>query len=77
MIFYLVNPLILISANSLRLLISPSLSLSPFVWVFILVPIINFTILTDLIDLLSKNTVPKHSLDCKLCKFVIKQSAFL
>ena len=36
-----------------------------------------YSIITDLIDLLSKNTVPKHSLDCKLCKFVIKQSAFL
>ena len=41
MFFYLVTPLILISASSLGLLISPSWSLSPFVWVFILVPIID------------------------------------
>ncbi len=41
MFFYLVTPLILITASSLGLLISPSWSLSPFVWVFILVPIID------------------------------------
>ena len=41
MIFYLLTPLILISASSLGLLISPSWSVSPFVWVFILVPIID------------------------------------
>ena len=41
MFFYLVTPLILITASSLGLLISPFWSLSPFVWVFILVPIID------------------------------------
>ena len=41
MFFYLVTPLILISSSSLGLLISPTWSLSPFVWVFILVPIID------------------------------------
>ena len=41
MIFYLITPLILISASALGLLISPSWSVSPFVWVFILVPIID------------------------------------
>ncbi len=41
MFFYLITPLILITASSLGLLISPSWSLSPFVWVFILVPIID------------------------------------
>ena len=41
MIFYLITPLILIVGSSLGLLISPSWSISPFIWVFILVPIID------------------------------------
>ena len=41
MIFYLITPLILIIGSSLGLLISPSWSISPFIWVFILVPIID------------------------------------
>ena len=43
MIFYLVTPLILIFASSLGLLINPYLSISPFIWVFVLVPIIDLT----------------------------------
>ena len=41
MIFYLVTPLILILSSSLGLIINPSWSISPFIWVFILVPIID------------------------------------
>ena len=41
MIFYLITPLILIIGSSLGLIISPSWSISPFIWVFILVPIID------------------------------------
>ena len=41
MFFYLVTPLILIASSSLGLLINPSWSVSPFIWVFILVPIID------------------------------------
>ncbi len=44
MIFYLVTPLILILSSSLGLLINPSWSISPFVWVFILVPIIDLVL---------------------------------
>ena len=44
MIFYLVTPLILIFSSSLGLLIDPSWSISPFVWVFILVPIIDLVL---------------------------------
>ena len=44
MIFYLVTPLILIFSSSLGLLINPSWSISPFVWVFILVPIIDLVL---------------------------------
>jgi len=52
MIFYLVTPLILIFSSSLGLLINPSWSISPFVWVFILVPIIDL-----LLPYLSKQDV--------------------
>ena len=41
MIFYLVTPLILIFSSSLGLIINPSWSISPFIWVFVLVPIID------------------------------------
>ena len=41
MIFYLVTPLILIFSSSLGLIIDPSWSISPFIWVFVLVPIID------------------------------------
>ena len=41
MFFYLVTPLILIASSSLGLIINPSWSVSPFIWVFILVPIID------------------------------------
>ena len=41
MLFYLFTPLILISSSALGLLISPSWAIAPFVWVFILVPIID------------------------------------
>ena len=44
MIFYLVTPVILIFSSSLGLLIDPSWSISPFVWVFILVPIIDLVL---------------------------------
>ena len=44
MFFYLVTPLILIASSSLGLLISPSWSVSPFIWVFILVPIIDLVL---------------------------------
>ena len=44
MIFYLVTPLILIGASSLGLIINPSWSVSPFIWVFILVPIIDLVL---------------------------------
>ena len=44
MIFYLVTPLILIFSSSLGLLIDPSWSVSPFIWVFILVPIIDLVL---------------------------------
>ncbi len=44
MIFYLVTPLILIFSSSLGLLINPTWSISPFVWVFILVPIIDLVL---------------------------------
>ena len=44
MFFYLVTPLILIASSSLGLLINPSWSVSPFVWVFILVPIIDLVL---------------------------------
>ena len=44
MIFYLVTPLILIFASSLGLIINPSWSISPFIWVFILVPIIDLVL---------------------------------
>ncbi len=52
MFFYLVTPLILIASSSLGLLISPSWSVSPFIWVFILVPIIDL-----LLPYLSKQDV--------------------
>ena len=44
MIFYLVTPLILIFSSSLGLIIDPSLSISPFIWVFVLVPIIDLVL---------------------------------
>ena len=44
MFFYLVTPLILITSSSLGLLINPSWSVSPFIWVFILVPIIDLVL---------------------------------
>ena len=44
MFFYLVTPLILIASSSLGLLINPSWSISPFIWVFILVPIIDLVL---------------------------------
>ena len=44
MIFYLVTPLILIISSSLGLFIDPSWSISPFVWVFVLVPIIDLVL---------------------------------
>ena len=44
MIFYLVTPLILIFSSSLGLLIDPAWSISPFVWVFVLVPIIDLVL---------------------------------
>ncbi len=44
MIFYLVTPLILIFSSSLGLIIDPSWSISPFIWVFILVPIIDLVL---------------------------------
>ncbi len=50
MIFYLLTPLVLISASSLGLIISPTWSISPFIWVFILVPLIDI-----LLPYLNKN----------------------
>jgi len=50
MLFYLFTPLILISSSALGLLISPSWAIAPFVWVFILVPIIDI-----LLPYLNKN----------------------
>ena len=44
MFFYLVTPLILIASSSLGLLINPTWSVSPFIWVFILVPIIDLVL---------------------------------
>ncbi len=44
MIFYLVTPLILIGASSLGLIINPSWSISPFIWVFVLVPLIDLVL---------------------------------
>ena len=44
MFFYLVTPLMLIASSSLGLLINPSWSVSPFIWVFILVPIIDLVL---------------------------------
>ena len=44
MIFYLVTPLILIFCSSLGLIIDPSWSISPFIWVFVLVPIIDLVL---------------------------------
>ena len=44
MIFYLVTPLILIFSSSLGLIIDPTWSISPFIWVFILVPIIDLVL---------------------------------
>ena len=44
MLFYLITPLILIVSSSLGLLINPSWSVSPFIWVFILVPIIDLVL---------------------------------
>ena len=44
MIFYFVTPLILIFSSSLGLIINPSWSISPFIWVFILVPIIDLVL---------------------------------
>ncbi len=44
MFFYLVTPLLLIASSSLGLLINPSWSVSPFIWVFILVPIIDLVL---------------------------------
>ena len=41
MILYLLTPLILIFSSSLGLIINPSWSISPFIWVFLLVPIID------------------------------------
>jgi len=42
MLFYLFFPLALIVSSSLGILISPSWSVSPFIWVLIIVPIIDF-----------------------------------
>ena len=50
MFFYLITPLILISASSLGLILSPSWFVSPFIWVFVLVPIIDL-----LLPYLNKN----------------------
>ena len=44
MIFYLITPLILIGASSLGLIINPSWSISPFIWVFVLVPLIDLAL---------------------------------
>ncbi len=44
MIFYFVTPLILIFSSSLGLIIDPSWSVSPFIWVFIIVPIIDLVL---------------------------------
>ena len=44
MFFYLVTPLILIFSSSLGLIINPSWSISPFIWVFVLVPIIDLVL---------------------------------
>ena len=44
MIFYLVTPLILIGASSLGLIINPSWSIAPFIWVFVLVPLIDLAL---------------------------------
>ena len=44
MIFYLITPLILIFSSSLGLIINPSWSISPFIWVFVLVPIIDLVL---------------------------------
>ena len=41
MIFYLVTPLILILSSSLGLIINPSWSIAPLIWVFVLVPVID------------------------------------
>ena len=50
MFFYLITPLILISASSLGLILSPSWFVSPFIWVFVFVPIIDL-----LLPYLNKN----------------------
>ena len=44
MLFYLITPLILIGASSLGLIINPSWSISPFIWVFILVPLLDLAL---------------------------------
>ena len=44
MIFYFMTPLILIFSSSLGLIIDPSWSISPFIWVFVLVPIIDLVL---------------------------------
>ena len=44
MIFYFITPLILIGASSLGLIINPSWSISPFIWVFVLVPLIDLAL---------------------------------
>ena len=44
MIFYLITPLILIGASSLGVIINPSWSISPFIWVFVLVPLIDLAL---------------------------------
>ena len=44
MIFYLITPLIIIGASSLGLIINPSWSISPFIWVFVLVPLIDLAL---------------------------------
>ena len=44
MVFYLVTPLILIFSSSLGLIINPSWSISPFIWAFVLVPIIDLVL---------------------------------
>ena len=42
MLYYLLFPLVLIIMSSLSIIISPSLSVMPFIWVLILIPIIDF-----------------------------------
>ena len=68
MIFYLITPLILISTSALGLLISPSWSVSPFVWVFILVPIIDLMLpyLNQKDQELNESLLHKYSISFKI-----------